>query len=424
MFDALVKLAEHQQMAVGMMAAAIAGTATYALREVPRRLIGAAEELFAVSVSIESTDPLFEHLSAWFSRQKAARRATRLMAQREFDYDRDDFRWSLTLGRGWHLLWFRGWPVIVNRQVNDGGGGLAKALGVGKSQTLKLWTPGRSQALVRAILEEAERIYKDDGKVRVFFWNEFGYMLADRREPRAIETVFLPADQKARILADVETFVDAKALYRRRGTPYRRGYLFTGRPGTGKSSLIFALAARLKRDVFVVNLSSVRSDNALMVAFNEVGPSGVLVIEDIDAAKATADRSKAHAPQPLAPVGSSGPPGEPEREGITLSGLLNALDGVAAREGRITFITTNHPEKLDAALLRAGRVDLREEIGLMDREAALEMFQAFFPGAEPLEFDLYIRPRLPLAAADLQNLLQGGQDAWRSLEAPGIHAAA
>jgi chaperone BCS1 len=61
---------------------------------------------------------------------------------------------------------------------------------------------------------------------------------------------------------------------------------------------------------------------------------------------------------------------------------LNAIDGVAAGEGRLLFATTNHPEKLDPALIRPGRIDRRVEIGLADREQLARMFRRFYPNAE------------------------------------------
>ena len=48
---------------------------------------------------------------------------------------------------------------------------------------------------------------------------------------------------------------------------------------------------------------------------------------------------------------------------VTLTGLLNALDGVVASEARLTFLTTHYPQRLDPALVRPGRVDLRLKIG-------------------------------------------------------------
>jgi|SRR5579859_1619156 len=67
---------------------------------------------------------------------------------------------------------------------------------------------------------------------------------------------------------------------------------------------------------------------------------------------------------------------------ITLSGFLNALDGVVASEERIIFMTTNHPERLDEALIRPGRVDVKEYLGHATRYQVKEMFLRFYGGEE------------------------------------------
>jgi chaperone BCS1 len=66
---------------------------------------------------------------------------------------------------------------------------------------------------------------------------------------------------------------------------------------------------------------------------------------------------------------------------VTLSGLLNALDGVAAQHGRIVVMTSNHPERLDPALVRPGRIDVKVELGHADDTQIATMFARFFPAA-------------------------------------------
>jgi chaperone BCS1 len=78
----------------------------------------------------------------------------------------------------------------------------------------------------------------------------------------------------------------------------------------------------------------------------------ILLLEDVDAAF----------------VGRSAADGTASSSRITFSGLLNAIDGVAAQEGRVLFMTTNHVEKLSEALVRPGRVDVRLEFKLADRQ--------------------------------------------------------
>lgn len=69
---------------------------------------------------------------------------------------------------------------------------------------------------------------------------------------------------------------------------------------------------------------------------------------------------------------------------MTFSGLLNSLDGVAASEERIIFMTTNHFDRLDPALLRPGRVDVKKFIGLASKNQIIQMFNRFYPGNEGL----------------------------------------
>jgi len=406
--QALAHLAAEQQLAAGMVAAAVAGAATFSLREIPGKAWKVLQDLLSVTLIVEGSDRLYDELNVWLSRSKAAGKSQRLMTQSDYDYQAGPWGWVLTLGGGWHVLAFDGWPLFVHREVNRADP-MAQLLGGAKAnQRLWIVAPGRSQRRVRKLVAEAEAIYNGDGLVKVYYWSGGGYRIADRRPPRSLATVFLPAAQKAALVADVETFAGAREVYRARGTPYRRGYLFEGPPGTGKTSLIFALAGHLGRSVYVVNLAAVGGDNDLLAAFNEVDGDGVVVIEDIDTVEITHQREEA-APVAAAVVhgGVPVPAGEAARPRLTLSGLLNAIDGVAAREGRMLFVTSNRADVLDAALLRSGRIDLRERIEPLGATEAWAMFRAFRGevAATMGEFRALTAGRMPIPAADLQNLL-------------------
>lgn len=135
--------------------------------------------------------------------------------------------------------------------------------------------------------------------------------------------------------------------YSKRGIPRRRGYLFHGPPGTGKSSLAAAIAGYFQVGLYSLSLTDDSiDDKTLSCLLSKLREGSVLLLEDIDSAglqRESSGRSYSY------------------RTKVTLSGLLNALDGASASEGHIVIMSSNVPEALDEALVRAGRVDCRVE---------------------------------------------------------------
>lgn len=123
-----------------------------------------------------------------------------------------------------------------------------------------------------------------------------------------------------------------------------------------------ALAGALGLEIYVITLSSpTMTDETLRQLLNTAGTKSILLLEDVDAA--FVDRTAA------AGAASSR---------LTFSGLLNAIDGVAAQEGRLLFMTTNHIERLNNALIRPGRVDVRCCLGPATRQQARDLFVSFY----------------------------------------------
>merc|ERR1712232_305025 len=180
------------------------------------------------------------------------------------------------------------------------------------------------------------------------------------------------------LLADMQAFFHAESWYAERGVPYRRGYLFRGPPGCGKTSFVTAAAGELNCPIYILNLAEPSlSDLGLLKLVTDAPPRSMLLMEDVDAAfhgvlaKGGAHPSAGH--------------GHGQRDGLhmgqlTFSGLLNALDGVAGQEGKLVIMTSNRPEQLDEALVRPGRVDLRAQFHYASRSVIQDIFCNFFAG--------------------------------------------
>lgn len=196
--------------------------------------------------------------------------------------------------------------------------------------------------------------------VRGFDWVQLG----EPRRKRPLGSVVLDEGVKEGIVADVRDFIERQEWYAERGIPYRRGYLLFGPPGSGKSSFIHALAGELNFAIATINLSERgMADDKLAMMMQKLPARTIVLLEDADAAFVNRKQKEVD--------GYSG-------SSVTFSGLLNALDGLSAGEERIAFLTTNHIDRLDPALIRPGRVDMIVRIGEASRYQAGQMFDRFY----------------------------------------------
>ena len=182
------------------------------------------------------------------------------------------------------------------------------------------------------------------------------------------------------------------------GIPFRRGYLLYGAPGSGKTSIIHSLAGELGLDIYIISLSKTGLDDSTLNSLISSLPEHcIAIMEDIDAAfthglardtigtelgdPCAGDLQRRSLDDDLG-QGRSRNPSEAKDSRITLSGLLNALDGVSAQEGRLLFATTNRYHLLDPALIRPGRMDIHVEFRLASQYQARELYKRFyFPDA-------------------------------------------
>ncbi|KAF8601183.1 P-loop containing nucleoside triphosphate hydrolase protein [Ceratobasidium sp. AG-I] len=230
-----------------------------------------------------------------------------------------------------------------------------------------------SQSTLQNLIENAGKEYRSKELTHIVIWiaDQYGnWKRLTSRPHRDLSSVVLDPSLKAMLLSDTKEFLASERWYADRGIPYRRGYLLYGTPGSGKSSSIHALASELRLDIYIVPLSMKSIDDGVLSDLITSTPQRCIILyEDIDAAFGSR----------IAITSTDARGDVTEKSGITLSGLLNTIDGVQAQEGRLLFATTNHPEKLDPALSRPGRMDVKIEYSHATQWQAEQLFRLFYP---------------------------------------------
>jgi chaperone BCS1 len=272
--------------------------------------------------------------------------------------------------RGVHLLRHGLRWVLLDRGKDEAAGKRAatELMGIPSVETVALRAWGRDPALLHAMVAEAvehgRSRFAELSLVRIADpWG--GWADMPECSVRAVESLVLPDGMAEDLLGRLRQFLGRPGWYAERGIPWRIGVGLYGPPGTGKSSLVRALCGELKVPLHIVNLASQHMDDgALMRLLAGVGTNAAILLDDLDA--------------------SALPAREKSKDGgITLAGLLAALDGPGAAEGRILFICTNHPERLDAALIRPGRIDIPLTLGVANPDQAYRLHERWFPGRGP-----------------------------------------
>lgn len=344
---------------------ALIGLLTALFRNAPKHLVKSLQRFFVVRVDVVSGDTLFEWVKLWFDNDASTKRsrlvsATALPLTEWNTSAIGPKKWKVlfTPAPGYHLLAYRGRPVVVHRDRKDIS---AEGSIVGVRDTFILYFFTRKQRIVRDFLNDAHQVAEEQNanKLTIFTgdlyqnWN----MLA-HRSVRPLESVILDEGVKEAAAGDIRNFLSSEDWYRSMAIPFHRGYLFYGPPGSGKSSLAIALASEFQMDVYLLNLSNL-NDGRLLSLMSQMPSHSILLIEDIDSAFMKRDA-----------LGN-----------VTFSGFLNALDGIHAKDGLIVFMSTNHLDRLDEALLRPGRIDCKIYLGMASQYQIRRMFLRFFPEA-------------------------------------------
>ena len=398
MMDLLRRQLENQFLSGGLVLVLFTGLLA-AMRKFPEYLWHFIERRFVTIVDISDHDPAFFWVQTWLSTHEYTKRSRLLTAStrtRPVGYspqekEEDQFSRKKQLTEvlfspapGTHLFRFHGHFILLTRTRTQGEGTMGE-LAFHETIVFKTF----SKNVIRDLIFDARHsaFPPDDNRVAVLRsqWNQ--WQLAQRKVPRNLDSIVLADNTANELLADLKWFFGASKWFSDHGIPYQRGYMLAGPPGSGKTSLVVAIASAFDRDIYIINLAST-SDANLVSLTCSLPEHAIVLIEDIDGG--FVQRDKVVGPDQL-----------------SFSGFINAIDGVSASTGRILFMTTNHIEKIDPALLRPGRADRIFNFGPATPDMAYRFYLKFFPGEPELasQFSATYGKTPPSSMADLQEHL-------------------
>lgn len=295
---------------------------------------------------------------------------------------------------GRHYFWYNGHFLLFKRERNSAPPGFLSS----EHEEISVSCFGRNPEIIKDLLDECRLNFmkQDENKTSIYRGGsksgstDVTWTRSMSRISRPFSTVVLDESVKKSLLDDLKEYLHpyTRRWYSNRGIPYRRGYLLYGPPGTGKSSLSFAIAGYFRLKIYIVSLNSqLMSEENLSTLFASLPQRCVVLLEDIDTAGLThtrddnADKDEETKPPAKAIPNQLTP--LPEKNGrLSLSALLNVIDGVASQEGRVLIMTTNHIDKLDEALIRPGRVDMMIEFHLATTQQLVQIFESIFATME------------------------------------------
>ncbi len=275
------------------------------------------------------------------------------------DYDENRLA-NVAIGRSYR--WFLGHLVILDRSIST------KNLKVCVELHARVFFANKKRFLRKLTdLIEKTPLTTEDNNVLV----RVSAIVKTAKPKRDINSIYTNNNEAKNLLSDVKAFLDKRDIYEKTGMPYKFVGLLTGTPGTGKTSTIHAIASEIGLGVRFISMD--KEDfydiaRALTDSRKNGRPGEIIVIEDIDCMSygVASNRDVSGTHEIFKDYKQSRNEDEEndgfssgKRDYISLGSILNILDGIITPVGTIVFLTTNHPEMLDRALLRDGRIDAK-----------------------------------------------------------------
>lgn len=302
------------------------------------------------------------------------------------------------------IMFYKGTPIILSQTQSSEMMYNERGVAAGNTATKDIYLSTiRSKKHIHNLKEFIKKIVDLGDKMNTAFYKKktqlasgenAGYPMNLPR--RTFNDVFLKSEDKKKIIDSVDHFIASKDWYEKHNIPYHFGLMLYGLPGSGKTSIAQAIANHLS-----ANMTIIPGDNMLKlpdyIRNGEIPRQPeyvhVILIEDCDCGM----KDLRHGLSVYAQKSFEEMSEEQNKRPLGMANLLNSLDGVGAPSNTIYIFTTNHIEKLDEALIRPGRIDLKLDIGGVCQETLDQFMMEHFGVIKELQAPLNIPEGLTFA---------------------------
>ena len=360
--DWLLHQIQTNMFSSGAVVATICGAVLYSLKQIPYFIKRMLIYFLSIEITVRNNTDVFDDICVWIEKQGLLADTRRLQL---YDYYASGYSGNvgnITFSTGVHWFWYKRRPVLFYKELANRTTGMFKAPEDITMYFLFRRNPNIVDEFVASVLTKSRTQLSI--QTYVTEWKTIAH-----RNYRDINSVILPENTKKLVLDDIKHFYGNKQWYLDRGILYKRGYLFVGPPGTGKTSFVLAIASLYKKSIYSINLKTL-TDSTILNAFIDIPLGSIILLEDIDAVTNNVLKRDVNS------VNDTSAPS------VSLSTILNVLDGVYSKEDTIIIMTSNYHHKLDDALLRKGRVDMVVEFQHFDMNSATKLFDVIIPNCD------------------------------------------
>jgi chaperone BCS1 len=342
---------------VGTTVPFVLGAIAYGVRSFLLSCYGYVVRNFTVSIRVNSTTEHFTELNGFIFKNYVWG-----IFRRNFviSYLYAKSKLIMTSGYGSSLALVNGRPGFISLHSES-----SDAHSFKEYLELKVLTfrPNKTSAELFGQIEHFIENKEEKNTINVYRSSLSERELVAVKPKRSLSTVFIPKEVKDRVSNTLTKFNSSEKAYVDKGLPWHLGMVLHGPPGTGKTSMIHAIASEFNRDIHYHtsgSLANITVDAA----------KTILVLEDFD-------HSNFETSSNVDEKGNN----NKERLVSSMADTLNFLDGFLTPHGLIVIATTNHIDRIDPAVLRPGRFDLVEEIPEMAEKEYIDMCE--FYGVTP-----------------------------------------